>query len=65
MSFMNSPKAILIGRYDQDRIKGKKEARSGVIPPHWNKTKFMSGGNFYEKVGNKWYLMKEDFYDVK
>ena len=65
MSSTSSPKGIRITKYDQKRIEGKVLAKEGIIPIHWNRTKFMSGGNLYEKIGFRWYLMKEDFYAIK
>lgn len=62
MSSMNSQKAIRVNKHDQERIKNKRPVESTwFIPKSWNRSKFVHNGCLYEQIGNRWYLMKEEF----
>ena len=61
MSSTSSPKAIRVSKYDQERIKGKALSKDGVIPIGWWSTSFVANCCLHEKIGNRWYLMKEEF----
>ena len=60
---MNLQKAIRLDKYQQSKIKDKQPITNLRIPPNWNKTKWIQDECLYEQIGNRWYLMKEGFYE--
>ena len=62
MSSMNSLKATLIDHYQQAKIKNK-EPVNVRAPKEWNRDKWIQDGCLFERIGGRWYLMKEDFYE--